>query len=212
MGSISRRDLVKYGLLCGGAGLLLPACGAPGPYRRRRSPDVDDAVADLALPRSTWTRSALEPSKANPMGRVEYITIHHEGSHVRTLTDLHQTAELLERLRRYQVNQLGWADIGYHYVIDRAGRVWTARSPEWQGAHVRNNNPNNLGVMVLGNFERQSPTEAQLTALPRVVGRLRREHGVPRAHVKTHREWVVTACPGRNLQPRVESMRDNLAF
>ncbi|MHC4960341.1 MAG: peptidoglycan recognition protein family protein [Planctomycetota bacterium] len=211
MGSISRRDLVKYGL-CGGAGVLLPACGASEPYRRRRAAGAGDATAQLALPRSMWTRAALEPSKANPMGSVRYITVHHEGSHVRTLTDLHETAELLERLRRYQVNQLGWADIGYHYVIDRTGRVWTARLPDWQGAHVRNNNPNNLGVMVLGNFEKQQPTEAQLAMLPSVIGQLRREHNVPRENVKTHREWVVTACPGRELQPRFDSMRNNRSF
>ena len=29
-------------------------------------------------------------------------------------------------------------DVGYHYAVDRAGRVWECRPLTWQGAHVRN--------------------------------------------------------------------------
>ena len=60
----------------------------------------------------------------------------------------------------------GWSDIGYHYIIDRSGVVWQGRDiTRWQGAHVKNRNENNIGVMCLGNFMLQQPSAAQVAAL-----------------------------------------------
>ena len=68
-------------------------------------------------------------------------------------------------IRRGHVNHNGWADIGYHFAVDRAGRVWSCRPLVWQGAHVKDRNEGNIGVLVLGNFEIERPTSAQLNAL-----------------------------------------------
>lgn len=101
----------------------------------------------------------------------------------------------------------GWADIGYHYVVDPAGRVWEARPIQLQGAHVKYNNEGNLGVMVMGNFEEQYPTSAASASLDDFVAELMRRHGVGVGRVYTHREIRPTACPGRNLQRVMESAR-----
>ena len=186
---------------------LLPACRAPGHApSRKRDPDT-------VLPRGLWTGEQLDSSQADRMNGIRHVTIHHEGSpNPRTLTGLDETAELLERIRRYHVQGLGWADIGYHYVIDRAGRVWECRPIDWQGAHVRHHNEHNVGIMVLGNFEIQRPSDAQLERLPRFLADLRRRHGVDAVDVRSHREWAATACPGRLLQPHFQTMRTSAAF
>lgn len=184
---------------------LLPACRAPA-TTRERDPDT-------VMPRGLWTRASLDASQANPMNGISYITVHHEGSpNARTLTGLDETADLLEKIRRFHVHGLGWADIGYHYVIDRAGRVWEGRPIDWQGAHVRHHNEHNIGVMVLGNFEIQRPSDAQLERLPRFLSDLRRRHGIMAGDVRSHREWAATACPGRLLQPHFKTMRASAAF
>ena len=122
------------------------------------------------------------------------------------------TAELLDSIRRYHVHGLRWADIGYHYVIDRTGRVWEGRPLTFQGAHVRDKNEHNIGVMVLGNFEIQRPSEAQLDRLAKFTRELRLRHAVSVSEIRSHREWAATACPGRHLQPQFVAMRANGAI
>ncbi|MEE8105038.1 MAG: peptidoglycan recognition family protein [Planctomycetota bacterium] len=165
------------------------------------------------LSRQLWATEPADTARAAELGDVRWITIHHEGAPVtRSAMSREETGQLLDRLRSYHVQARGWADIGYHYIIDPAGRVWEGRPASLRGAHVRDHNENNLGVMLLGNFELQSPSQAQLETLPRLVRRLRWDHGVPERAIKSHREWVATACPGEHLQPRFEAMRSEGAF
>jgi hypothetical protein len=100
-----------------------------------------------------------------------------------------------------------WADIGYHYVIDPAGRVWEGRPTRLQGAHVKDHNENNLGIVVLGNFEEQRPTPEALRALDAFVAQQMQRLAVPISEVWTHRELMPTACPGRNLQSYMAATR-----
>jgi N-acetyl-anhydromuramyl-L-alanine amidase AmpD len=100
-------------------------------------------------------------------------------------------------------------DIGYHFIIDRAGRIWEGRPLIYQGAHVKDENEHNLGIMTLGNFDRQSPTTAQLMTLQHMLAYLRHQYSVPVSKVYTHQELNPTACPGLHLQPRIVAMRKN---
>ena len=72
-----------------------------------------------------------------------------------------------------------WADIGYHYVIDRQGRIWEGRELSWKGAHAGNKqaNENNVGIALIGNFENVEPPAA-------AARRGRRAHHVARARVR----------------------------
>jgi N-acetyl-anhydromuramyl-L-alanine amidase AmpD len=140
------------------------------------------------------------------MQGVQRITVHHEGWTPVYFTDKASTAKRLEQIRRSHVER-GWADIGYHYVIDRAGRVWEGRNISYQGAHVRDQNEHNLGIMVLGNFDLQRPSDAQLTALAQTLRTLTRYYNIPISRVYTHQELNSTTCPGRNLQPRMVAIR-----
>ena len=141
------------------------------------------------------------------MGRITRITVHHEGWTLFNTTSYKSTAARLATIRNSHVNAKGWGDIGYHYIIDRAGRVWEGRPSQYQGAHVRNNNPNNLGVMLLGNFDKQYPSTAQLAALQTTLTALRHHYNVPVSRIYTHRELTTTRCPGKYLQPRIAALR-----
>ena len=46
-------------------------------------------------------------------------------------------ADVVAELTRWHVEDNGWSDCGYHYVITRAGEVGTARPVERSGAHCR---------------------------------------------------------------------------
>lgn len=217
MNMLERRHFLRIGLATSAA-LALAGCetgpstvdlpGTSWPSDRRATPPVTrtpaPATAGSGLPqnviaRSNWTRSKPIVALADPMGKISRITIHHEGSTTFTSTSKTDVMRRLESIRAGHVSK-GWADIGYHYVIDPAGRVWQGRPTNLQGAHVKDENPGNLGVMVMGNFENQRPTSAQLATLDQFVASQMRRYGVSVRGVYTHRELRPTACPGRSLQ------------
>lgn len=177
-------------------------------------PTPSAATSKLGLPvlgRSQWTRNGPVMSRLNPMGGVNRITVHHEGWTPVWFTSSGETVHRLESIRQAHVSK-GWADIGYHYVIDRSGRIWQGRDVRYQGAHVQANNENNVGVMLLGNFEQQKPSSAQMVTLVDVLRGLMRQYNVSSKRVYTHRELMPTICPGKSLQPQVTKIRRGKAL
>ena len=140
------------------------------------------------------------------MGRIERITIHHDAmpsSGFRTEAD--SKDRLNDILRAHRNN--GWADIGYHYAIDPMGNVWSARPIQLQGAHVRDWNERNLGIMMMGNFMHEQPTPQAISSLEGLVAAASSRYRVPAGRVATHRELASTACPGDALQRQINAAR-----
>jgi hypothetical protein len=189
-----------------------PASPAPTPVPAPRPGPMPQPVTPGVLARSMWTRAGVaRPGDINPMGRVLRITIHHDGMNPFTSTSMGDCAARLEAIRRAHVSNApmgrGWADIGYHFIIDPAGRIWEGRSVLYQGAHVKDQNENNLGIMCLGNYDRQAPTPATAAALDRFVAEQMRRYGIPLSRVRTHQELSSTECPGRSLQAYIVRSR-----
>ena len=213
-------------LLGGGVGAIaLTGCSARSMTRRLPEPDypavgegsvpstLDASIkpgtqgtAQFAnvLPRATWTTSPPNFADMYRMAPVKYVTVHHDGMTAFTDRSQQATADRLERIRSLHRSK-GWADIGYHYAIDPAGRIWACRPVTWQGAHVKNRNPGNVGIVVLGNFEEQRPNAAQLAALKVHLAQVRATFKVRSGRTFGHKDWpgAQTACPGRNLHPQV---------
>lgn len=151
------------------------------------------------MPRSAWTGTRPTLALANRMGRIERITIHHDAMDAAGFRSAGEARQRLSNIQRAHTGN-GWADIGYHYAIDPGGRVWEGRPITLQGAHVRDNNEQNLGILVMGNFNNAIPTPAAERALVRLIEANQRRYKVPVSRVKTHQEINPTECPGRNLQ------------
>jgi N-acetyl-anhydromuramyl-L-alanine amidase AmpD len=141
------------------------------------------------------------------MNGINRITLHHEGWEVVNFTDVNTTMTRLQHIQRFHMKDRGWGDVGYHYIIDRAGRVWEARPIQYQGAHVADMNEHNVGIMVLGNFEKQLPSNIQMASAQMMTSFIMGQYSVPVHRVYTHQELKPTQCPGRNLQPRLVAMR-----
>lgn len=229
-GQGSRRWLLRAGLVAG-VGALLAGCGGgrrtttaslPGPawptpttppVQRRTLPRYEPQTpapsqpwAGDVVPRSAWAKGAPIPSRMDPMLPVQRITIHHDGMPPVSIRSQGDVASRLEQIRQGHLGR-SFGDIGYHFVVDPMGRVWQGRPLTWQGAHVANQNPGNLGILCMGNFELQTPTQEQLASLDRFVGAQAAHYGVQRGQVYTHRELAPTVCPGRNLQRLMDRVR-----
>lgn len=221
----SRRAFLMMGL-----GLIAAGCAEsrttttmlPGPvWKPREMPPLEEPPAPAApnpgmlmpnnvIPRSQWATGSPSPSLMNPMLPVGHITIHHDGMEPFFASDQRGTAWRLDLIRRAH-REKGWGDIGYHFAVDREGRIWQGRQLNWQGAHVKDHNEGNLGVVALGNFDRQMPTSPQLASLNKCVSWLMKRYHVSMSNVHTHQEWrgARTACPGVNLQRYMVAVRKN---
>jgi hypothetical protein len=159
------------------------------------------------IPRSTW-RAA--PTKANvtPMTTIRRITVHHTGM-TWTSMDYNTTAAQILDYQGYHQDTRGWADLGYHFLVDRAGRIWEGRSLRYQGAHAGNSqlNRGNIGIALIGNYDEQTLYNLQKDALAGLLTILCREYGLSTRQITTHLELKNTACPGKHLQRFVEQFR-----
>jgi len=169
------------------------------------------ALPVRAIPRTAWAKDRPIPDRLNPMNGVNRLTVHHEGWTPFWTTDTRATAERLELIRRSHLERMRAGDIGYHLIIDRAGRVWAGRPLGYQGAHVKNHNEHNIGVMLLGNFDKQRPTDDQLATLRNTLRSFAGAYRLPPSRVRSHQELNPTRCPGANLQRRMDALRRELA-
>jgi len=231
---LSRRDFVQRGLVLGGlafaGGSLLTGCQSapagnsaalPGPEwpNESFSPPVSRVPAAPApvpvvgppknvIPRSAWAKAGPKMSMSKPMNGIQRITIHHDATNSSGLRGQSAVARRLESIRQYHRSRGStWVDIGYHYIVDPEGRVWEGRSLSIEGAHVKATNEHNLGVMLLGNFNIQRPTGAQISTLNGFVRNQMSRYRVATNRLYTHRELNPSECPGTNLQAYMEKAR-----
>jgi N-acetylmuramoyl-L-alanine amidase len=126
------------------------------------------------------------------MRKIAKIIVHHTG-----------VDTTLEKLRASAVRR-GYSDIPYHFVITADGAVHATRPLERMGAHCRGHNADSVGVALMGDLDKEPPTEAQVAALARLLADLRSQFAVP---VVGHGDLRPTACPGRYLRPVLDAIR-----
>jgi hypothetical protein len=123
-------------------------------------------------------------------------------------------AAIVRQIRSFHINERGWCDVGYHFLITRSGEVFAGRArTDRTGAHVAGQNDGNLGVAFVGDFTVEPPTSAQIDAAIALTRRLHLLHKIPltRDAVRGHHEWPgqKTRCPGDKFN--VDDL-DTIAF
>lgn len=131
---------------------------------------------------------------------------------LRTLVVHHSAVLLSDGPREIQGMHFrrGFADIGYHLLINAAGQMFEGRPLNVRGAHTARHNTGAVGVCLLGNFEVIEPTAAQLQSLHALSRALRDVLGI--THLAGHRDFPSqsTLCPGRNLYPLLPDVAASL--
>ena len=144
------------------------------------------------------------------------LTLHHaagfsaenieEGKEqMRAIQDLHQFVR-------------GWSDIGYHFVVDKAGNIYQGRPETVIGAHVLNNNKGNIGVCVLGCYHPPELycgdwlTDATNNSLIALYAWVSGEYNYDPNVLKGHRDYPYneTSCPGNNVYEELSWFREEI--
>ena len=103
----------------------------------------------------------------------------------------------MESIRRYHVDVLGWADVGYHFVVTHDGRVQAGRRVDLVGAHARGYNDRSIGICFAGDHDDHPWSEAATLAGVDLIATLCTSYDVPASRVIGHRETGARkTCPG----------------
>lgn len=100
--------------------------------------------------------------------------------------------------RGFPKSKLGYF-VGYHYFIERDGKVKQARLDSEVGAHDKGENYESIGIGLAGNFDEEFPTNAQIDALQKLLVKLVTVHELSWQVVVPHRIGDATSCYGSNL-------------
>jgi N-acetylmuramoyl-L-alanine amidase len=102
----------------------------------------------------------------------------------------------VDDIRKWHVEERGWSDCGYHYIILLDGTIEKGREDATTGAHVAGHNSSSIGVCYIGGGNGEDTrTTAQKASLVHLISVLRRMHTT--AEVFGHRDFkgVTKACP-----------------
>jgi len=127
----------------------------------------------------------------------EFIIVHHTGgTDADPLADTsHHTFEIVKEWHLHK----GWEDIGYHYFIEKDGKLTAGRKETYHGAHTVGYNEKSIGICLAGNFDQTMPTEAQEQALTSLMKDIRTRYKIPIEKILPHRHFANKTCYGRRL-------------
>lgn len=98
----------------------------------------------------------------------------------------------------------GFAQIGYHYVIDLDGTIETGRPETSPGAHCQGHNLHSIGICYIGGLAtdghtpKDTRTPEQTQALIQLLRTLLTRY--PAATIHGHNEFAHKACPSFDVQ------------
>ena len=159
---------------------------APQPARRQAIQPTRYTPHTAPRPQRR-TNETWYPQKSKLSNRWKTIVLHHSA------TD-RGSAKLFDKSHR----QRGWDELGYHFVIgngsdtpDGAIEIGSRWQHQKHGAHCksRNNfyNEHGIGICLVGDFTKQSPSHRQMESLYKLTGFRSRACNIPAGRVVTHK-------------------------
>ena len=131
-----------------------------------------------------------------PRSSTEYLVVH--CSATKPSMDIG-----LREIKRWHVDDNGWRDVGYHYIIRRNGEVELGRSNRDTGAHAAGYNHKSISLCMVGGMAEDNSAEnnftaQQWTALLDLVKQIKVDY--PEADVIGHNEISDKECPSFDVQ------------
>ncbi|MDD4280018.1 hypothetical protein GX645_05705 [Candidatus Sumerlaeota bacterium] len=132
------------------------------------------------------------------------VTIHHGGD--KPLAPDADTASLVRNLQTWSQTQKGWCDIPYHFMIDLNGTIYEARPWDIRGdTNTAYDTNKHLLIELIGNYEEQAPSMAQLNAICDLTAWVCDYFNIPPETIAGHKDYTSTLCPGTYVYPYVLS-------
>ncbi|XP_033220942.1 uncharacterized protein LOC117175344 [Belonocnema kinseyi] len=163
-------------------------------------------VCPKIISREEW--KAREVSNYSPLilSPAPYLVIHHGGIQ-HYCYDQNTCSEIVRSYQNLHMDDRGWLDIGYQFVIGEDGNIYEGRGWNFIGAHAPGYNTQSIGISIIGDFSQFLPNKAALDALDSLIecgvliGKIRQNY-----KIIGHRQARDTDCPGISFYQYVKSL------
>lgn len=153
---------------------------------------------------------------------VKLLVVHHSALVIKG--DPRPAAERVRALYKYHALTKGWGDVGYHFLVDENGNVYEGRvgGTYVVGGHAYCNNTGTIGIVMMGNFEIEQPSDAQVKGLQRLLANLANDYHIDvskavqfhgkkfMSPIVRHRDVLSTLCPGYFMAEAFGQMVSNV--
>lgn len=136
-----------------------------------------------------------------------YIVLHHAAAKSCTAQDVH-------RWHR----ERGWKGIGYHFFVDKQGKIFRGR-PIWSvGAHCYGHNYDSIGICCEGDYEEETKMlDVQRKSIAELIIELKKIY--TNVSIVGHKDLCAIVCPGKffpfkdivNYKPVYEDIKGHWA-
>ncbi|WP_262006959.1 N-acetylmuramoyl-L-alanine amidase [Streptomyces sp. FIT100] len=172
----------------------------------------------------------LDPPRYNRTTKAVFVH-HTAGTNSYTCAD---SASIVRGIFTYHVKSQGWNDIGYHFLVDKCGKVFEGRAggidKPVQGAHTAGFNTDTSSISVLGDYMTATTVPAVRQAVATVAawklglygldpagsvrltaatdnGKFEAGETATLKRISGHRDGSATDCPGDHLYADLPKIR-----
>lgn len=139
--------------------------------------------------------SPEEPSYL-PGAKIKAVVVHHTAESNAYTCD--QGPAVVRGIYAYHVQQLGWKDLGYNFLVDKCGTIYEGRKGgidrPVMGAHAYGFNSETTGISVLGTYTDAAPPQAAMASVAKIAAWKLGQYGVDPASTTT----LTAGDSGRN--------------
>jgi hypothetical protein len=143
------------------------------------------------------------------------ITLHHEG--VLLTGSISEPNYLANTVQNWSINERGWPDIPYHFIIGLNGTIYEGRPIMARGdSNTTYDLDGHVHIAVLGKYDagEQEPAEIQIDAIVRLMAWIAATYDIAPHTINGHRDFIpvnaygdhidsgtgeIITCPGDNL-------------
>lgn len=136
--------------------------------------------------------------------RITHITLHHEGN-AEALKPTDDVPKMLRALQSWGASDRNWWDVPYHFLLGYNGEIYEGRDYHFMGETNTTYDPSgHFLISVVGNYNKQEPTQGQLESIADLMAWAVKEFDVPLDNIRGHYNYADTDCPGKNLRKYLE--------
>ena len=173
----------------------------------------------VVISRNEW--GAKPPQNGySTMPYYNKITLHHAAGF--SAETIEEGIAQMQAIQIFHQDIRGWSDIGYHFVIDKAGNIYQGRPETVIGAHTGGSNTGNIGTCVLGCYHPPASdnyfcydevTPITYDSIIKLFAWVSENYNIGANLLKGHRDYYdfdYTSCPGNNLWSLLPEMRTDI--
>lgn len=107
-------------------------------------------------------------------------------------------------LARIHVKDNNWPGTGYHFGINYKGDILLLNDLETLGYHARGSNTIGIGMVMIGNYEIEQPSDEMIKSIKFLTKALKDNFKISKGLPHNKVKGASTLCPGKFLEKKLE--------